>query len=555
MRARGFSFGGFALVLGLGGCNAITGADDLVASPDFGAPSDDGNGGPQTGGGGFASSGTGFDDAVASSQASSGTTGGAGGAPTTSAASSGAGVSTAASSGAGSSVASTGAGGGGPPPPPPPPPVGDAADGVSVVDAKIYQAIEIPLMQASSIPVVAKRDAMVRVFFKVLSGYNGQPVTARFSAGQYYVEKSQVLSGASTQASLASTVNLQIPGYMLTVGGTFRIDLVQPQSSGTNSAAGYPPGTQQVPHNAKSSGDTLKIVLVPVQNDGTLPDTSPAQVQKYLDYFRWQYPVPSVEVTVRSQPFPFNGYLGGFNGWSDLLDEISQLRDQDGVADPVYYYGIHDADGNGLLGLGWVADANDPWSRAAIGVGWTGNTAPETAVHEIGHTHGRQHSPCGVDGDPAYPHYDGVIGVWGYHPGAAKLLPPNDYVDFMSYCAPAWVSDHTYKALFNRLKHVNGAKIEVSPELVGRMWDRVRVLNGQATWLASIKMQRPPVGVEKTIMLESDNGKSAATGHYYPYNHLDGGVLFILRPKHMLKLDVWKAIDFAIEGRSVRATR
>ncbi len=554
MRLRVSSFGWVALLGAVAGCNGITGADDLVASPDFDASSGDG---VKTAGAGGAW-GTGSGEVATGATATSGATSGAGGAPNPTGASASSAVgsgATSSSSGAGGSDTTTSSGaGGGSPPPPPPPPVGDAADGVTLVDAKLYQAIEVPLTQATTIPVVANRDAMVRVFYKVIGGYDGQPVTARFSAGQYYVEKSQILSGASSQASLGSTVNLQIPGYMLTVGGTFRIDLVQASSTGTNSSAGFPQGTQQVPHNAKSTGDKLKLVLVPVQNYGSMPDTSPAQVQKYVDYFRWQYPIPNVEVTVRSQAHTYNGDLGSYYGWSDLLDEISQLRDGDGVADQVYYYGIHDADGNGLLGLGWVADANDPWSRAAIGVGWSGNTAPETAVHEIGHNHGRDHSPCGVDGDPNYPHYGATLGVWGYHPGTGKLLPPDDYVDFMSYCDPQWVSDFTYKALFNRLKHVNGAKLVFPPELVGRTWDRVRVLEGQATWLDAVKLERPPVGTEKTVVVTSEGGTKAVTGHYYAYNHLDGGVLFVLRPKAKLTPGI-KAIDFSIDGVKLHVSR
>jgi len=423
-------------------------------------------------------------------------------------------------------------------------------DGVSITDLQLYQAIEVPMMNSTDIPIVAGKDAMIRVFYQVDGAYDGKPVTGRFSVGQDHVEATKSLSGSSSQSSLSSTLNIEVPGSMIKVGATFRVDLVQPNGSGNNSAAGYPQGNQQVALNAQSSGAKLKVVLVPVSYYNSLPDTSPAQVQKYVDWLRWQYPVPQVEVTVRSQPHSFNSNLGSYYGWSKLLDQITNLRDTDNIPGDVYYYGIHDANGNGLLGLGWVGGQNDVWSRTAIGVGWTGETAPETAVHEIGHNHGRDHAPCGVSGDPYYPYSGASIGVWGYHPQKKKLLSPNNYVDFMSYCSPTWVSDYTYKALFKRLKHINGAKIFVPPELMNRSWDRIKILDGQAQWLTPITMSQPPVGQETTVVAQTASGSQQLTGHYYAYNHLVGGVLYMLRPKQINSLNAVVAASFSLEGQS-----
>ena len=225
---------------------------------------------------------------------------------------------------------------------------------------------------------------------------------------------------------------------------------------------------------------------------------------------------------------------------------IWQMTDDD-----VYYYGIHVGSNGGLLGLGWIGDANDVWSRNAIGVGWTGDTAPETAVHELGHNHGRQHSPCGVSGDANYPHSGASIGVWGYHPAKKQLLDPYDYVDFMSYCDPAWVSDYTYKALFTRLKNINGAKIFVPPHMLDRTYDRVRILDGQLDWLTSRTMPRPPMGQEKAVTVTTLGGTKVITGNFFPYNHLDGGVMFILRPKLFTVVDQLQAVAFDYNGQLV----
>lgn len=411
-----------------------------------------------------------------------------------------------------------------------PPIVGGAANGVTVTDLELYQPLRVPLMSGSSdIPIVAGRDALVRVYYQADGSYDGQPVTARFTAGTESAETTVTLGGSSSQNDLGSTVNIQVPGALLSPGGTYRVDMLQPNGTGST-AAGYPPGTEQVAHGAQSTGDKLEVVLVPVQYGGQLPDTSPGQVQKYEDMLRWQYPIPDVEVTVRSQPYGFGGNLNGYNGWSQLLDAITQLRQTDNAPADVYYYGIHMAQGSGLLGLGWVGGANDVWSRTAIGVGWSGDTAPETAVHEIGHNHGRNHSPCGVSGDPNYPHQGASIGVLAFHPGQNQLLSPSQWVDFMSYCSPAWVSDYTFKALVNRMKIVNGAAIAVPPELMNRTWDRIRILDGQVTWLEPVTMGMPPVGQTLAVSVQSGAGTTTVTGHYYAYNHLPGGLLYVPAP-------------------------
>ena len=538
----------FYLVLGtvglslLASCNVITGADDIriaenAARPPTSASSGQGAGSPDDVG----SNGNGSADASATSGGA--TSSGVGGDPMTNS-----------TAGSGSSTASSSTTGGGPPPIPPAP-VGDAANGVAISDVKLYQSIEVPLSQQSDIPIVADKAAVVRVFYQLDGSYDGKAVTARFSSGAYYAEKSQVLSGQSSQASLASTVNIEVPAHMITVGGSYRVDLVQPNGNGMNSKAGFPQGTQQVPLGAKSSGDKLRVVLVPVNNYGTLPDTSPAQVSKYASLLRGQYPIPDVEVTVRSQPYTFNGDLTDYYGWSDLLSEISDLREQDGPSPQVYYYGIHGETNTNLLGLGWVTDASDSWSRAAIGVGTSGGDSAQTAVHEIGHNHGRHHSPCGVDGDPNYPHPDASIGVWGYNAASAKLLNPNDYVDFMSYCDPQWVSDHTYKALFKRLQSVNGAKLMLPSPLAGRTWDRVRILDGQATWLSPIKLQIPPSSAPEVVTVTTNAGTSTLEGHYYGYNHIDGGVLFVLRPANIIVKDWMNTFQFKADGKSFTLAR
>ncbi|RLB64233.1 MAG: hypothetical protein DRI90_05075 [Deltaproteobacteria bacterium] len=503
------------------GCNMVTGADDLVVGPG----ADDGSGGSS------------------STSGSSGT---------------GAGTTSSSSGDGGSGLSGSGTGG------QPPGQELVPADGVMLTDIDLYQAIRRPLLAGgapatSNIPVVAGRAGMMRLFYFTDGNYNGQPVTVRLTIDSApAIELSEMLSGASSHEQLGSTINLQVPGELLKPGAAFKVEMLQPPevSSGGNGGAAYPLGEGLAPLEVEQGGVKLKILLVPVENNGSLPDTTPTQVQRYHTWFSEVYPVPEVEVTVRSQPYTFNSSLGSYDGWSNLLDSITDLRDQDNAPADVYYYGIHNADGNGLLGLGWVAGATDVWSRTAIGVGWSGDTAPETAVHEVGHNHGRPHSPCGVSGDPAYPHPGASIGVWGYRPSTNQLLDPNQYVDFMSYCDPTWISDWNFRHIFERAKLVStSAKLIVPEVLQNRTYDRIKVLEGLASWRPPVTLRRPPQGETLSVQIATPGGPKTVTGQYYPYNHLQGGLIYVLQPLQMTQAETLGQAVFAVEGQTFTLTR
>ena len=509
------------------GCNLLTGADDLHASRD-GDPSDEPTG---AGGAGYVEpgnegTGAGPDDGDTETPPDPGDDGSS--------------------------------------PPGPTGPMG-FADGVSITDVDLYQGVRRPLVQAgqpaaSDLPVVAGRDGLLRIFYQTTSGYDGLPVTARLTVSNAAtVEHTTALIGTSSQAQLSSTINLDVPGNLLTPGAEFRVELLQPapQSSGANVTAAYPSSGASAPMGVQAGGKKLRILLVPVQSGGTLPDTSPAQVDRYQTLFREIYPVPEVEVMVRSQAYSFPGALTTYQGWSDLLDDISDLRSTDNASDDVYYYGIHAVDAGGLLGLGWVAGPSDVWNRAAIGVGWTGMTSAETAVHEVGHNHGREHAPCGVpDPDLAFPHPGASIGTWGYSPSRNELLAPTGYVDFMSYCEPAWISDYTFKALFARLTQVsNLPRIYVSPELANRTYDRIKVLGNGAYWKDAVQRPRPPVGESLDLQILTAGGDlRAATGSYFRYSEPGGGMLLVMRPRSLHPADQTTEVTFSIDGKTFTLT-
>ena len=447
-----------------------------------------------------------------------------------------------------------------------------AAQGVTISQIAIYQAVKRVLMldgsaPSSKVPVVAARPALIRVFAKADGTYDGSPVTARLDLGNGApIELQVTVKDTPSDAVLGSTINFDVPAALVAPGMKYRVDLLQPpaHSMGNNPAASYPAsGTSPIP--AASSGKSLKIELIPVSYgaDGSnrKPDTSAGQLQAYKDAFFRMYPVADVELLMHAD-YPWDGNVDpNGNGWGELLDGIANLRQKDNAPSDVYYYGIFSPSssvnqycgGGCVAGLGMIGGPADSYARAAIGLGFTGDIATETAVHELGHTHGRQHSPCGgAQGtDPGYPYQGASIGVWGYDLIDKKLLSPSDFTDVMGYCQPIWVSDFTYKALFDRVKTVNNASIFYAPELLDRTYQRARIDGeGNLTWMTDTLIHTPPMGQPQTITVQSDLGDSAVEAQLYPYDHLPGGVLVWPQP-----LGATKAITMQRAGKVTTLSR
>ncbi len=432
------------------------------------------------------------------------------------------------------------------PPPPPPPSLVEVA-GVTITEVSVYQGVKRTLMQngalyAAGVPVVANRDALVRVFVRLDGAYNGQPITGRLTltAGGAPIDVTQTLTGDSNEKDLTSTINFQVPAASVHEDFQYQVLLGQLEGVGAKGT-----GTATYPANgleligATNVGATLKVQLVPVQYsaDGSnrLPDTSEEQLTQYKDGFWAMYPVPAVEISVHA-PIVWNKTVQAFgSGWDSLLNKITQLRLDENTPQDVYFYGIFNpADSMGkycsqgcVAGLGNLAGPGDNYGRAAIGLGFTGYESVDTALHEIGHTHGRDHAPCDVSpADKNFPYSNGHIGVWGYNMSTQHMMDPNIFGDIMGYCIPTWISDYTFYALLTRIKDVNGARWTFPAELMDRTYERVQIDgHGGAELIDPVFMHTPPVADKVSVVLETDGGDVTVEGAYYPYSHLDGGVV------------------------------
>jgi hypothetical protein len=409
------------------------------------------------------------------------------------------------------------------------------ADGVTITSIALYQGVRRPLMDGgqptpSSIPIVAGREGVLRVFYATDGGYDGQPVVARLTIGTAPpLETVLPLGASSNEAAPESTINFQLAGSMLEPSSSYLVEILRPEgeASGSNQAARYP--TQDAaPLDASSGAEQLRVVLVPIRYDGDgsgrMPDTSAAQQARYRDRFFQLYPTASVELRVGASTDWPGAVLADGTGWNSLLNAMVDFRANQGAADDEYYYGVFSpgtsmngyCGGACVSGLSTLAGPQDAWGRVGIGVGFTG-AAPCAAFNGI---------------DPAFPHPQGGIGGWGYDLLGSALVDPAGHSDFMGYCTPTWVSGYTFAGLFERMALVNGASSMLSaPVAEPQRFERLELgAEGHGRWLAPLDLPRAPSGVARAIELEdAHGGRRRARASFHPYSHLPGGLLLVPR--------------------------
>ncbi len=425
------------------------------------------------------------------------------------------------------------------------------APGVTIERISISQGVERELVDdgeelESDTPLVEGRDALLRVFYSTDTDYDEGEVTGRLTLGDEELEWSGSLERVSYDDDLDTTINFEINGELVTDPLSWSVEVLQARSDDDNPDARYPAdGLAET--EVEGDVNVLRVVIAPFayefDGSGRVPDTSPEQVERIQQYFHKLYPVSDVEITVR-EPEPWDSEISpDGSGWTGPGLRLLSFRNADGASDDVYYYGMFNPTetiqqfcmAGCLLGVTLLnntpPDTGSVTLRLALGVGFT-EQAPGIAAHEIGHAHGRPHSPCGPPGnppadiDPEYPYEEGNIGVWGWDLYEGDLLDPDDSTDIMGYCDDQWISDYTYRALHDRGQNVNVGWALPGPALT---WDLLLVDGrGRGTWAAST--DRRIAGAPVDVQLEGPGGVTASTrGVFVGWDHLPGGWLAVPR--------------------------
>jgi hypothetical protein len=363
---------------------------------------------------------------------------------------------------------------------------------LTIVNVHLSQAIQ---NYSGSVPLVAGRAAVARVFVKANTIMNTATPTVRVRTFQNGVPFKEYVAGAQgasvpkviDEQAFTASWNVPIPASEVVTGMSILADVdpdnaIAESSESDNAypASGTPAAldVRQVP--------TMKVMFIPVTQPGVQAgNISEGNKFAALDFAMRVYPFDTADVQVH-KTLTYDKVLSGTSyddGWTGLLSQVAALQAAEGAPDRYYYGMAHPAYTSGGTGLGRIGQP------AAIGMDFNGTVKPGTnyfsmtIAHEWGHNFGRQHVGCGNPSspDPSYPYEPLSIGVLpgaetatfnGYDIEYNVFYKGSDYKEFMSYCQPLWTSDYTYNAVMT-WRATHGVSASGANQDVLLIWGRI----------------------------------------------------------------------------------
>ena len=386
------------------------------------------------------------------------------------------------------------------------------AKGLRIRELALYQTVKIPLFQdgawidanSRSAAIVSAKQGIVRAMIETMPEYKPHSVRGvlRLKDGETVSELVDIktLDGSSSEQELASSFTFTIKPGQIGVETELSLSL---EETKCNEESGHPdetrvPVTGGYQELQAASINKLRVVLVPIENNGIVPDVSPEKRDELRTTLLAYYPVPDVEITVRA-PLVWDNPVEPDNpgSWAELLNQMRRERQQDGPQNDVYYVGVVQPMENlqkfcekgCVLGIATQATRRQASAQVALTASFPDLLNFESVVHELGHTHGRSHSPCSLGGelqgvDPDYPLETGAIESWGWDFRTKTLVAPEGpegHMDIMGYCEPNWISTYTYAALAERSLLVNGDFLIRNGS--GAVWESILLYgDGRTRW-------------------------------------------------------------------------
>jgi uncharacterized protein YjdB len=404
--------------------------------------------------------------------------------------------------------------------------VGQAAGSVNldIPAAYLVQAVQ---QLDGRVPLVANRDAVARVFVR-----GSQPGLPAVGVRVRVVQGGTTLGTYTGTATPNTTVdeaccsaNLLVPGAVIRPGIALLAE-VDPDNT--------VPETNENDNRWPLSGtpQPLDVVEVPPYSVRLVPvaqnrnGQTGAANESLFNVLRSLWPLNVINASVRA-PFVIDYTIGtqSFNDWIRLVTDMETLRQIEGGA--TYYYGLVRTRGtSGVLGL-----ANGIPARTAIGVDEGSDFGPTEArltfAHEMGHTLGLRHAPCGgaAGPDPAYPFPDGRTGAFGLDLFAGGVLKGPSGHDIMTYCPNQWVSAYNYRKVLDfRQQNPQGAVIGPATDVL-LVTGVIR--SGAVTVDPAFSLVMPPAANDPAgrYVLEAfdADGEALVAHRFTPYRVEDAG--------------------------------
>ena len=313
--------------------------------------------------------------------------------------------------------------------------------------AYLVQAIQ---SLSQSVPLVAGEPALLRVFLATpSSGATVPRVIARFTVqgAEVHVEDIPASSAMIPESDsiqefwYSKNPSAMIPASVVSPGLEMVVE-IDPDNT-LDPGLGIP---KRIPATGRRSVDvrevpTLDITFIPFlweeEPHREILETTrdlaanPAG-HSLLESARVLLPVGDIDATLH-EPVTTSS-----NNGRDILDQVLALRALEGGTG--HYMGmISGPYADNIQGVATMPG----WSSFAIPSAWV-------MAHELGHNMSLRHAPCSTpDPDPAYPHSDGTVGIWGWDHSEGKITRPS-YYDLMGYCPrQAWIGDYSFGIALN----------------------------------------------------------------------------------------------------------
>jgi hypothetical protein len=445
---------------------------------------------------------------------------------------------------------------------------------LTVARVTIAQTLELPLFDGETalsarernMPLLAGKAAVLRVFVEVAPSYTARPLLGVLQltsqSGADTLLDQRTIEASSRQDVLGSTFDFAIDARDLNTDTSFYVRILDEDKT----ALARFPAELSMPLEAERL-DPFELVVVPMISGGYGPDTSPPALEALRKRLLALYPVSEVELSLRAPlALGFDVPSDG-DAWDEALDALYAVREADAPSERAFYYGLmapaasyDDFCGAGCtIGYSVIAGESEVEYRGSIGIGVFSDgsgseDAADTMAHELGHALGREHSPCGVpdETDPQYPYPGGGLGgVYAFDLERGELIEPGKLRDVMGYCTPVWVSDYTYRALFERLDHVSRSSFRVLSAVPATPYRVLRIYgSGASHWHKDTRADAPG-GAPALVGLLSASGAviAEAEARHFRVAHGRGGYVW-LRQSDLERPGV-AAVDMTALGGAV----